>query len=65
MQKVTFKHLYIKNFLSIGDQPLRIDFTSGLNIITGVNKDQNDIHNGVGKSTILEAFYYAIFGDTY
>ncbi len=50
MKKVVFKHLYIQNFLSIGNEPLEIDFQAGMNIITGINRDEDDIRNGVGKS---------------
>lgn len=64
MKKVNFRKIYIQNFLSIGDEPLEIDFNSGMNVITGVNHDENDIANGVGKSSILDAFYFALFGNT-
>lgn len=64
MKKINFKKLYIKNFLSVGDDPIEIDFKEGFNIITGVNKDESDIRNGVGKSTIVSGFYFAIFGAT-
>lgn len=64
MKKITFKKLYIKNFLSVGEDPIDLKFNTGFNIITGLNKDEDDIRNGVGKSTICEAFYYAIFGTT-
>lgn len=64
MKKINFKRLYAKNFLSIGDEPVEVDFKEGFNIITGVNKDEGDIRNGVGKSTIVSAFYFAIFGST-
>lgn len=64
MKKISFKKLSIKNFLSVGEEPIDIEFNTGFNIITGLNKDEDDIRNGVGKSTICEAFYYAIFGTT-
>lgn len=64
MKKITFKKLSIKNFLSVGEEPVDITFETGFNIITGLNKDEDDIRNGVGKSTVCEAFYYAIFGNT-
>lgn len=64
MKTISFKTLTIKNFLSVGDEEITIDFTNGLNVITGFNRDEDDIKNGVGKSTILNAFYFAIFGDT-
>lgn len=55
MRNVQFKKLYIKNFLSIGKQPVVIDFTSGINVITGINHDKEDSKNGVGKSSIVDA----------
>ena len=64
MRKIDFKTLYIQNFLSIGNEPLEINFSNGLNVINGINKDEDDIANGSGKSTILDAFYFAIFGNT-
>ena len=64
MKYVTFKRLCIKNFLSVGSSPVEIGFNSGLNIITGVNKDKEDRRNGVGKSTIADAIYFAVFGNT-
>ena len=64
MKEVKFHKLTIKNFLSIGDEPVIIDFKQGLNIITGVNKDKEDSKNGVGKSTIVDSISFAIFGST-
>ena len=64
MKYVTFHRLTIKNFLSIGETPVEIKFTPGLNIITGINKDKADRRNGVGKSTIADAIYFAVFGST-
>ena len=64
MKKIIFKKISVKNFLSVGSEPVVIDFKSGLHIITGLNKDKEDRRNGVGKSTIADAIYFAIFGDT-
>lgn len=64
MKYITFKKLIIKNFLSVGDDPVEISFNTGLNIITGVNKDKIDRRNGVGKSTVADALYFSVFGDT-
>ena len=49
MKVIKLKKLKIRNFLSIGNDPIEIDFISGLNIITGINKDKEDSKNGVGK----------------
>lgn len=64
MKYVNFNRLSIKNFLSVGEEPVVINFPSGLNIITGYNKDKSDRRNGVGKSTIADALYFAIYGTT-
>lgn len=64
MKHVNFKRLTIKNFLSIGEEPVEISFPSGLNIITGFNKDKADRRNGVGKSTIADGIYFSIYGST-
>ena len=64
MKYITFKKLSIKNFLSVGEEPVTIDFETGLHVITGINKDKEDRRNGVGKSTIADAIHFAIFGDT-
>ena len=64
MKFVNFNTIKIKNFLSIGNQEVEIDFKQGLNIITGINKDKQDRRNGVGKSTIADAIHFAIFGET-
>ena len=64
MKYVNFKSIEIKNFLSVGETPVTVDFNTGLNIITGHNKDKLDRRNGVGKSTVADAVYFAIFGNT-
>lgn len=64
MKYVTFKELKIKNFLSIGEDPVTVNFETGLHIITGINRDKEDRRNGVGKSTIADALYFSIFGTT-
>ena len=64
MKFVNFNTIKIKNFLSIGNDEVEIDFKQGLNIITGINKDKQDRRNGVGKSTIADAIHFAIFGET-
>jgi DNA repair exonuclease SbcCD ATPase subunit len=61
---VNFNKVIIKNFLSVGETPVCVEFNKGLNIITGNNKDKVDRRNGVGKSTIADAVYFAIFGST-
>jgi DNA repair exonuclease SbcCD ATPase subunit len=64
MKNITFNKISIKNFLSVGTQPVVVDFKRGLHIITGVNRDKEDRRNGVGKSTIADAVYFSVFGET-
>jgi DNA repair exonuclease SbcCD ATPase subunit len=64
MKNIKFNKISIKNFLSVGNQPVAVDFKTGLHIITGLNKDKEDRRNGVGKSTIADAVYFAVFGET-
>jgi len=64
MKKINFKKITIKNFLSVGNIPVVIDFKTGLHIITGINKDKEDRRNGVGKSTVADSIYFAVFGET-
>ena len=64
MKYVDFKKITIQNFLSVGEEPVEVEFNTGLNIITGCNKDKVDRRNGVGKSTIADAINFAIYGDT-
>lgn len=64
MRRIKFKKLTIQNFLSIGNDTVEIDFQNGLNLITGIDKDNPERRNGAGKSVIIEGFYYALFGTT-
>jgi DNA repair exonuclease SbcCD ATPase subunit len=62
MKKILFKRLFVKNFLSIGSSPVIIDFTSGINLITGVNLDKEDASNGSGKSSLINAICFCLYG---
>lgn len=64
MKTVNFKKITAVNFLSIGDEPVSVEFTKGLHIITGNNLDKPDRRNAIGKSTIADSIYFAIFGET-
>jgi DNA repair exonuclease SbcCD ATPase subunit len=64
MKKVDFKKITIQNFLSIGESPVIVSFREGLHIITGRNLDKPERQNAVGKSTVADAIYFAIFGET-
>ena len=66
--KLTFKELTIKNFLSFGNNTQTFKFdTQGIKLIKGQNKDKTTVddereQNGVGKTTIMQALYYALYG---
>lgn len=64
MQNINFKKIYIKNFLSIGETPVIVDFNQGLCLITGENLDKPERSNGVGKSTIADSIHFSLFGET-
>jgi len=63
VKKVIFKKISIKNFLSIGDKSIELDFDSGISLITGINSDKGG-RNGVGKSSLVESVYWCLFGST-
>jgi len=64
MKQIIFKDIEIKNFLSAGDEPIKVEFKRGFHVITGLNKDKEDRRNGVGKSTIADSINFVIFGST-
>ena len=63
MKEVVFKSISIKNFLSFGDDPIKIDFSKGITVITGENKDKGG-KNGIGKSAIADSIFWCLFGNT-
>lgn len=64
MRKIVYKELSIQNFLSVGKDKITIPFPKGMHLITGKDLDNPERKNGAGKSTIVEAFHYAVFGET-
>ena len=64
MKHVNFNYIKVKNFLSIGNEEVQVNFKTGINVITGNNKDKLDRRNGVGKSTVADSIHFAIFGET-
>lgn len=59
---ILFDKIVIQNFLSIGQEPVIVEFLKGINFITGFNKDQQS-RNGVGKTSIVAAIFFALYGE--
>lgn len=63
---MSFK-VHAQNFLGFADEPLDVDFSEveGLVFIGGENKDSAAaLSNGAGKSTILDAILWGLYGIT-
>ena len=59
-----FKTLSIENFMAVGKESLSLD-NRGLILIQGENRDDTSQNsNGAGKSTIVDALCWAIYGQT-
>jgi DNA repair exonuclease SbcCD ATPase subunit len=61
---ILIKKVTLKNFLSIGNVPQSINYDSGqLTLIVGENCDVgNNSSNGSGKTSLLNALSYGLFG---
>ena len=64
---ITLKELTVKNFMSVGNQTQAVDFgREQLTLVLGENLDQggddSGSRNGTGKTTIVNALSYALFG---
>ena len=64
---ITVKELTVKNFMSVGNQTQAINFTAeNLTLVLGENLDQggddNGSRNGTGKTTIVNALSFALYG---
>lgn len=59
-----FKTLKINNFLTMGEASVELD-NRGLILVQGVNEDDSSAgSNGAGKSTIVDALCWALYGTT-
>lgn len=62
--KLIIKSIEAKNFLSIGSQPFKYEYTPGLHAVTGKVIGQ-DTNNGAGKTTgLVDALVFGFFGKT-
>jgi len=64
---IRIKDLTVKNFMSVGNQTQAIDFSKEkLTLVLGENLDQGGddagSRNGTGKTTIINALSYALYG---
>lgn len=64
MKEVLFERIAIQNFLSVGEEPVVVDFFKGLHVLTGRNLDKPERANAIGKSTIADAVYFVVLGET-
>ena len=64
MRRIKYKKLIVQNFLSIGNDAIEINFQKGLNLITGENIDNPERKNAVGKSALMSAYFFSLFGET-
>ena len=63
---ITIKDLTVKNFMSVGNVTQAVRFTdNGLTLVVGNNVDLggDGSRNGTGKTTIINALSYALFGN--
>jgi DNA repair exonuclease SbcCD ATPase subunit len=64
---IQIKDLTVKNFMSVGNQTQAVDFNrENLTLVLGENLDQggddSGSRNGTGKTTIINALSYALYG---
>ena len=64
---IELKDLTVKNFMSVGNQTQAVDFNQQqLTLVLGENLDQggddSGSRNGTGKTTIINALSYALYG---
>jgi DNA repair exonuclease SbcCD ATPase subunit len=64
---INIKDLTVKNFMSVGNQTQAVDFSKEkLTLVLGENLDQGGddagSRNGTGKTTIINALSYALYG---
>lgn len=67
MSDIIFHEVILRNFMSYGNVPVRIPLDlPGTTLIQGKNLDNTEtgiVANGVGKSVIIHAIVYALYGE--
>ena len=64
---INIQNITVKNFMSVGNQTQAVDFnTQLLTLVLGKNLDlggeDSGARNGTGKTTIVNALSYALYG---
>jgi DNA repair exonuclease SbcCD ATPase subunit len=61
---LVFGKMHMENFMSFDDEWFDFSAHDGLSMIRGQNNDIPESRNGAGKSNIINAFMFALFGKT-
>ena len=59
---LTFEKIKIDNFMCFDKEQFDFDSNKGISLITGTNNDIPGSKNGCGKSSLINAFTFALFG---
>lgn len=60
--KLYFEKIKVRNFLSVGSQPVELEYQSGIHLVTGKINGKT-VRNGVGKSMLFtDAVVFGLFG---
>lgn len=61
--RINFSKIEIHNFMSFADEVFDYSQFKGMNLICGKNNDIPGAKNGTGKSNLISALVYCLFGD--
>src|SRR4051812_45219982 len=68
MRQLKFKYVRASNFLCFSDVEINFETLSNIVLIRARNLDNSDnpdnSNNGVGKTSLMDTFTYALFGKT-
>ena len=63
--KINFNKIKFKNFLCFGSRTQEVELKNGLNMVIGIDKDNDERSNGSGKTSLLETIPFALYGTTH